>query len=607
MKRRIITTLAIGLSIMVILAGISSRTSGISASNGVPKLINYQGKLTDNEGNPLTGDFSMTFAIGDWKEERNVPVTEGLFSVLLGEIVPIPIKLFNGDIKLLEVTVEDEEILPMKQMVSVGYAFTSEQTIRDWGKQGIAEDLYEGETKLTDKYVNVERDTMTGDLHVDGMITTDGNVGIGTTGPGAPLHVRSGDSGSAGYSSYAGIVIENSDHANLDIHTPNNKLGQILFSDSDQTAIGALTYDHSIDKFSINVAGLVDTMVIDESGGVGIGATLNVEGTIVSQNTFSVYNTSLPDYNGDYIHINRPSEGYAQIMVGDNAAYENLALQPNGGNVGIGTTDPERALEIKHSNGHIRLRDADVANVYWDIATANNADLGFTEGATGINALWLKAGGSVGIGTTNPAYKLDVAGEIRSSIGGFRFPDETVQTTAATGDGHSLDAADGNPTDALFVDNDGNVSIGKTSPAAKLEVYGTQLDSVPALYVSQYDRGPVLKVANYADLAGGIQIASGENKISYLELTNGESSAIIYGKNGNIGIGTAYPAYLLDVAGWIRSSSGGFVFPDGTEQITAATGDITSVYPEENGGLAGGGDVGDVELVVGSKRGHHDG
>jgi len=42
-------------------------------------------------------------------------------------------------------------------------------------------------------------------------------------------------------------------------------------------------------------------------------------------------------------------------------------------------------------------------------------------------------GGAVGIGSTSPTAKLDVAGVIRSSSGGFAFPDGTMQTTAAQG------------------------------------------------------------------------------------------------------------------------------------------------------------------------------
>ncbi|HBI23279.1 MAG TPA: hypothetical protein DDX84_03505 [Nitrospiraceae bacterium] len=41
------------------------------------------------------------------------------------------------------------------------------------------------------------------------------------------------------------------------------------------------------------------------------------------------------------------------------------------------------------------------------------------------------------------------------------------------GDGHSLDAADGDPVDVVFVDNAGNVGIGTSSPKASLHVKGT--------------------------------------------------------------------------------------------------------------------------------------
>ena len=40
--------------------------------------------------------------------------------------------------------------------------------------------------------------------------------------------------------------------------------------------------------------------------------------------------------------------------------------------------------------------------------------------------------GKVGIGTTNPGQKLSVAGTIESTSGGVKFPDGTIQTSAAT-------------------------------------------------------------------------------------------------------------------------------------------------------------------------------
>ena len=41
--------------------------------------------------------------------------------------------------------------------------------------------------------------------------------------------------------------------------------------------------------------------------------------------------------------------------------------------------------------------------------------------------------GNVGVGTTNPTSPLTVAGLIQSTSGGVKFPDNTIQTTAATG------------------------------------------------------------------------------------------------------------------------------------------------------------------------------
>ena len=41
--------------------------------------------------------------------------------------------------------------------------------------------------------------------------------------------------------------------------------------------------------------------------------------------------------------------------------------------------------------------------------------------------------GKIGIGTTTPASKLTVQGMIQTTLGGYKFPDGTVQTTAASG------------------------------------------------------------------------------------------------------------------------------------------------------------------------------
>ena len=101
----------------------------------VPKLINYQGKLTTPQGAPLDTTVSMQFSIysdstgGDplWSEiQMSVKVDKGIFNILLGSVNEIPESVFTGDIRYLGVKVgADPEMTPRKAIVSVPYSMRS--------------------------------------------------------------------------------------------------------------------------------------------------------------------------------------------------------------------------------------------------------------------------------------------------------------------------------------------------------------------------------------------------------------------------------------------------------------------------------------------------
>ena len=96
----------------------------------VPQKISYQGKLLEN-GIPVNGTKNINFTIGAWSETINgVEVTEGLYSVTLGEITPIPIDVFDATSTItLQITVEGDVLNPQTEILSVPYAFKAEKAV----------------------------------------------------------------------------------------------------------------------------------------------------------------------------------------------------------------------------------------------------------------------------------------------------------------------------------------------------------------------------------------------------------------------------------------------------------------------------------------------
>ncbi|MFC2088276.1 hypothetical protein ACFLSX_01615, partial [Calditrichota bacterium] len=175
-------------------------------------------------------------------------------------------------------------------------------------------------------------------------------------------------------------------------------------------------------------------------------------------------------------------------------------------------------------------------------------------------AVRIEVDGKVGIGTTTPTEILSVYGTIESSEGGFKFPDGTTQTTAATvgqnNNPSDPSAAIGGGTDNTASGESSTVPGGSSNTAA----------------------------GDYSFAAGKQASALHDGTFVWSDATNTEfsssaSNQFIIRATGGVGIGTNDPTTALDVSGDIHASGiisiGNSIYLDGpNETITSSTGAV---------------------------------
>ena len=200
-----------------------------------------------------------------------------------------------------------------------------------------------------------------------------------------------------------------------------------------------------------------NTYPFPSSGSVGIGTTspgapLDVVGTSTWTAAFERGGNTLyldPMWGGV------GSSGPVALSTNSGAS---LALQPDGGYVGVGTPSPARALDVtgygyaglgpamRLSNpagqaadkARIELADAGTLRSYieWNIIPGGTATWNFYDSFNSTSRMFIDQSGNMGVGTTGPGSKLEVNGSVKLTQGSgasITFADGTVQSTAYTG------------------------------------------------------------------------------------------------------------------------------------------------------------------------------
>jgi len=412
-------------------------------------------------------------------------------------------------------------------------------------------------------------------LKAQNKLESTGNVGIGTTTPLSPLHIKS--------ASDALVTFQASD----DFWMYTNWLS----SSGERKAW--MGFDSTLKNFSVSLENGANKFTIP-NGNVGIGTTtpsskLDVVGIMTigdgggSNMPFKIWSGGSGGANHMRIGTDYGHYGDAALEIYQN--YNAGTAQEPGrvvvnGDLTIGINKGFRAKEANGAERRVLFNNSTSGeNLYMGHIDAGwGAGLLFNSGQyinfavnnknSVLNAMRINTDGNVGIGTPTPAHKFQVHSANTPTIAVGKAAESTngkslVQFYAGTGaslwntfkvqynkssSSDRLSFIDGGNVEALSLLNGGNVGIGTTTPKAKLDVNGESVFRTPAAGgIAMSIRMP--NETNSMTLRG--TSTTGEIHVQNnrdFALKDSQGKLILYGKHGgNVGIGTTNPEVKLDV------------------------------------------------------------
>ncbi len=396
----------------------------------------YQGKLTVQGAQ--SADYDFEFRLCDslaadcttplaTNQRLGVPVSSGAFTVKLDFGAAA---FQDGSNRWLEIAVKSPgeqnftTLDPRQPLTSAPFSIKSKSAEDSTKLGGVNASEYVTTSSVGNSFIKNSTTTQTANLNISGNGFFGNRLGIGTINPGAGLEVR-GTGFGAGQritdnTSGNSLVLQSGAGGNMKITGYNYNTAQAV-------------------PLFLSVDG-ANTILNSGGGNVGIGTTNPTTKLSVFSDFYGISQTDGTRTLSTFINsqggwIGTTTNDPFHFFTNNGAAL--MTVMP-AGNVGIGTTAPLDGYRLDVSGGTRTFGDAahfvaqatggtnSWARFYmrsasrsWFIGTSQNFNgnqLYIADETVGQTRMVVDVNGNVGIGTTNPTQKLEVAGTTKTGI-----------------------------------------------------------------------------------------------------------------------------------------------------------------------------------------------